>query len=76
MAVPPRVEAVLAAACSALLGTSLSDASAAGQIEPYVLARLRADLEMQLTSLKNASFAAGYVAGKGEVVAHAERRYV
>ncbi len=49
---------------------------AEGRVDAYALARLRADLEMQLSSLKNAAYAAGYVAGKGEVVAHAERRYV
>lgn len=72
----PRVEAILAAACSTLAaGATVSEACEAGKVDPYALARLRADLEMQLTSLKNASFAAGYVAGKGEMVARADRRY-
>jgi hypothetical protein len=72
----PRVEAILSAACATLAGgTTPAAAGAAGGVERYALARLRADLEVQLTSLKNAAFAAGYVAGKGEMVARAERRY-
>ena len=56
-------------------GTTAEAAVAEGRVDAYALARLRADLEMQLSSLKNAAYAAGHVAGKGEVVAHAERRY-
>ena len=41
-----------------------------------VLRRLKADLQMELTAFKNAAFAAGYNAGKGEVVAFATRQYV
>ncbi|GLC45750.1 hypothetical protein PLESTB_000502400 [Pleodorina starrii] len=76
--VAPRVEELLRAACAALLGgsTTPEEATAAGRVDAYCMARLRADLEMQLTGLKNAAYAAGYVAGKGEVVAHAERRFV
>ncbi|GLI68602.1 hypothetical protein VaNZ11_013074 [Volvox africanus] len=76
-AVGPRVDELLRAACSALLGgTAPEEATSSGRVDAYAMARLRAELEMQLTSLKNAAYAAGYVAGKGEVVAHAERRYV
>ncbi|PNW77186.1 hypothetical protein CHLRE_10g425950v5 [Chlamydomonas reinhardtii] len=76
-AVGPRVEEVLSLAVGALLGagTTAEAAVAEGRVDAYALARLRADLEMQLSSLKNAAYAAGHVAGKGEVVAHAERRY-
>lgn len=74
--VAPRVEELLRLACSALLGVQgPEEAAAAGRLDAYGLARLRADVAMQLTGLKNASYAAGYTAGKGEVVAHAERRY-
>ncbi|GIL64893.1 hypothetical protein Vafri_18732 [Volvox africanus] len=76
-AVRPRVDELLRAACSALLGgAALEEATSSGRVDAYAMARLRAEMEMQLTSLKNAAYAAGYVAGKGEVVAHAERRYV
>ncbi|KXZ57037.1 hypothetical protein GPECTOR_1g98 [Gonium pectorale] len=72
-----RVDELLRSATAALLGGSTpEDATSSGRVDPYIMARLRADVEMQLTSLKNAAFAAGYVAGKGEVVAHAERKYV
>ncbi len=70
------MEEVLRLACSALLGVQgPEEAAAAGRLDAYGLARLRADVAMQLTGLKNAAYAAGYTAGKGEVVAHAERRY-
>jgi hypothetical protein len=49
----------------ALLGKA-PEASGAGD---YALARLRADVEMQLAAFKNAAFAAGYSAGKGAVLA-------
>ncbi|KAG2446219.1 hypothetical protein HXX76_000811 [Chlamydomonas incerta] len=77
-AVAPRVEEVLSLALATLLGagTTAEAAVADGRVDGYAMARLRADLEMQLSCLKNAAYAAGYVAGKGEVVAHAERRYV
>lgn len=55
----------------ALVGKASSELA----VEPYVLARLKADMESQLTALKNASYAAGYVAGKGEMVAHAQRTF-
>ncbi|GIL72316.1 hypothetical protein Vretimale_3978 [Volvox reticuliferus] len=77
IAVAPRVDDLLRAACSALLGgVAPEEVTSSGRVDAYAMARLRAELEMQLTSLKNAAYAAGYVAGKGEVVAHAERRYV
>ncbi len=74
----PRVEELLRATCAALLGEGAAtpaEATASGRVDGYAMARLRADVEMQLSSLKNAAYAAGYVAGKGEMVARAERRY-
>ena len=56
----------------ALLGCKLEDAKVA---DPYILSRLRDDIDMQLSSLKNASYAIGYIAGKGEVAASADRRF-
>ncbi len=74
--VAPRVEELLATAVAALLGCASADeAVAGGKLEGYALSRLRADIAMQLSGLKNAAYAAGYVAGKGEMVAHAEKRY-
>ena len=55
----------------ALLSCPLGDA----KVDAYVLTRLRADISMQLNSMKNAAYAAGYVAGKGEVAAAADRRF-
>ena len=49
--------------------TLLGKAPEASGASDYALARLRADLEMQLNAFKNAAFAAGYNAGKGEVLA-------
>ena len=40
-----------------------------------MLTRLRADVEMQLNALRNAAYTSGYVAGKGEVVGFAVKRY-
>ncbi|GFR41444.1 hypothetical protein Agub_g2131 [Astrephomene gubernaculifera] len=76
--VGPRVDELLRTAVAVLLGsgTTPEDAVSSGRVDAYGMARLRADVEMQMSSLKNAAYAAGYVAGKGEVVAHAERRYV
>ncbi|KAG2497900.1 hypothetical protein HYH03_004165 [Edaphochlamys debaryana] len=74
----PRVEELLSAAVSALFAGAVADpaeAVSSGRVDAYAMARLRAEFEMQLCSLKNAAFAAGYAAGKGEVVARAERRY-
>jgi hypothetical protein len=56
----------------ALLGKSAAEA--AGN-DSYLLRRLMADVQMQLTAFKNAAYTAGYVAGKDEVVAYATRRY-
>jgi hypothetical protein len=39
------------------------------------VAAVRANVEMLVNSLKNAAYASGYTAGKGEVVAAAERRF-
>jgi hypothetical protein len=39
------------------------------------VAAVRANAEMLINSLKNAAYASGYTAGKGEVVAAAERRF-
>jgi hypothetical protein len=43
--------------------------------EPYVLRRLKADVQMELTAFKNSAFTSGYNAGKGEVVAFATKQY-
>ena len=56
----------------ALLGCKVEDSKVS---DPYVLNRLRADIAMQLNSLKNAAYTAGYTAGKGEVAASADRRF-
>lgn len=55
----------------ALLGKPAAEAGA----DAYVLRRLKADLQMELTAFKNAAFTSGYNAGKGEVVAFATRQY-
>lgn len=60
-------------AAQALTGKPLSEAFS-GQ-DPYVLARLTADIESLLNGIKNAAYAMGYKAGKGEVVAYAQRKY-
>lgn len=58
------------------VSTALTGKGSSGTaVEPYVLARLKADMESQVNALKNASYAAGYAAGKGEIVAHAQRTY-
>ena len=44
-------------------------------VTPSKVATLRANFEMVINSLKNAAYASGYSAGKGEVVAAAERRF-
>ena len=56
-----------------LLGCKLEEAKTS---DPAALARLRADVEMQLTALKNAAYASGYLAGKGEVVSFGQRLFV
>ncbi|KAG1669009.1 hypothetical protein FOA52_000602 [Chlamydomonas sp. UWO 241] len=71
--VDARTEQVLEHIARTLLGTGLSECAAVQ--DPYTLQRLRADVAMQLNSLKNAAYAQGYVAGKGEVVAYAEKRF-
>jgi hypothetical protein len=43
--------------------------------DDYVMRRLRADVQMQLTAFKNAAFTAGYNAGKGEIIAFATKQY-
>ena len=55
-----------------LLGCKLEDVQVA---DPYILSRLRADISMQLNSLKNAAYTSGYVSGKGEVAASADKRF-
>lgn len=56
---------------NALIGKSAADAAA----DSYVLRRLKADVQMQLTAFKNAAYTAGYTAGKEEIVAYAVKRY-
>ena len=44
-------------------------------VTPSSVATLRANIEMLINSLKNAAYADGYGAGKGEMVAFAEKRF-
>jgi hypothetical protein len=53
----------------------LGKAAAESGADMYVVRRLKADVQMQLTAFKNAAYTAGYTAGKDEVVAFATRRY-
>jgi len=55
----------------ALLGKSAGEAGA----EDYVMRRLKADVQMELTAFKNAAYTAGYNAGKGEIIAFATKQY-
>lgn len=55
----------------ALLGKSAVESGA----DDYVLRRLKADVQMELTAFKNAAFTAGYNAGKGEIIAFATKQY-
>lgn len=55
----------------ALLGKPAAEAG----LDAYKLVRLRADVNMRLSSVKNAAYALGYNAGKGSVVAIAEKRF-
>ncbi len=71
--VQTKTEELLQTVSQALLGCKLEEAKALE--DPYILSRLRADVQSQVNSLKNAAYAAGYVAGKGEVVAFAEGRF-
>jgi hypothetical protein len=75
---PPAEAAAAAAAAAAGSNSgssSSSSAAAAASDAQYRLARLRADVEVALSSLKNAAYAAGYSAGKGELVAAATRAW-
>lgn len=66
-----RTEELIDMVAQALIGKSAADAAA----DSYVLRRLKADVQMQLTAFKNAAYTAGYTAGKEEVVAYATKRY-
>lgn len=72
--VAKTTEEVLQQVTLALMGCKLEDAQG-GVASPYVMARLRADLEMRLNALKNAAYTTGYVAGKGEIVAFANKSF-
>lgn len=67
----PLCVAVAVQVAQALTGKPAADAAA----DDYVLRRLKADVQMQLTAFKNAAYTAGYTAGKEEVVAYATKRY-
>ncbi|GAX85842.1 hypothetical protein CEUSTIGMA_g13257.t1 [Chlamydomonas eustigma] len=67
-----RVEDILQKVSLSLCGCKLEDSPAA---DAYNLGRLRADVEMQLNALKNLAYTSGYVAGKGELVSAAEKRF-
>lgn len=45
------------------------------QLDPYVVQRLRADVEMQLGALKNAAYTSGFVSAQQAVVAQATGRW-
>eukprot|EP00878_Enallax_costatus_P041006 GHUV01047443.1.p1 GENE.GHUV01047443.1~~GHUV01047443.1.p1 ORF type:complete len:289 (+),score=110.84 GHUV01047443.1:305-1171(+) len=66
-----RTEELIDMVAQALTGKSAADAAA----DSYVLRRLTADVQMQLTAFKNAAYTAGYTAGKEEIVAYATKRY-
>jgi hypothetical protein len=66
-----RTEELLQLVSGALLGCRLEEVKA----EPYVLRRLQADLESRLGAMKNAAYANGYMAGKGQVCAAGDRRF-
>ncbi|MEW5303295.1 MAG: hypothetical protein WDW38_001620 [Sanguina aurantia] len=69
--VSARTEEVLKMVSGVLLGKAVDEA----ELEPYILTRLRADLATTLNALKNAAYSSGYVAGKGEIVAFAQKLY-
>jgi hypothetical protein len=56
---------------AALLGKPAAESG----VDGYVLRRLKADVQMQLTAFKNAAYTAGYNAGKGEIIAFATKQY-
>lgn len=58
----------------ALLGCKIEECDPVS-VPPSKIAAIRANVEMLINSLKNASYASGYTAGKGEVIAAAERRF-
>ncbi|KAF6253190.1 WD40-repeat-containing domain protein [Scenedesmus sp. NREL 46B-D3] len=66
-----RTDDIMDMVAQALLGKSAAEAAGS---DSYMLRRLKADVQMQLTAFKNAAYTAGYVAGKDEVVAYATRR--
>ncbi len=43
--------------------------------DPYIVAGLRAEVEMKLNAFKNAAYVSGFLAGKGEITGFAEKRY-
>ncbi|KAI8468739.1 MAG: YbaK/aminoacyl-tRNA synthetase-associated domain-containing protein [Monoraphidium minutum] len=77
--VEARADELISLVCASLIGAPPADAAAAaGGGAPegaYVLARLKADVEVALGALKNAAYTAGYGAGKAELVAAATRRF-
>ncbi len=48
---------------------------AASSLGAVASSALRAELELRLNALRNAAYARGYAAGKGELVARAEGRF-
>jgi len=55
------------------MGKSLEEGTQ--QVDSYALRRLRADVESQLTTLKNSAYAMGFTAGKGAVVGYALKQF-
>lgn len=66
-----KTEDIIDKVAVALLGKKLGEV----ELDPYVVQRLHADVEAQLNALRNSAFASGYTAGKGELVAYAQRTY-
>eukprot|EP00798_Chlamydomonas_sp_ICE-L_P013852 gene13852-19775_t len=68
----PRAEIVIAKVTAARISVQTPEGK---DKEAYIMSTLKADIEMQLNCIRNAAYAAGYVAGKGELVGYADKRY-
>jgi len=70
--VPPPFPRCCTQVAVALLGKQLSEV----QVDPYVMQRLRADVEMQLGAFKNAAYATGFTSAQQAVVAATTKRWL
>lgn len=68
----PAAQRCATQVCAALLG---GKTFAQADLDPYVSARLHADVEMQLNAFKNAAYTSGYVSAREQVVAYATKRW-